>query len=213
MTVVLTEELIEDLLKNTKASIQYVRNLQFLSYTELNYRIEPNWWTILECLEHLNMYTSYYLPEIRKAINLCKPNSHQEFFESHWIGDYIANQMLPKEGMRKIKTLRNKDPKGQKLDLEVIKQFLADQHKILELLIDSKSINLMSNSVPFSMCKILKLKIGDALRIVVNHNLRHLEQIKKLLRTKVSGKKRKELNLFMRNLEFSRSNFSSGKKM
>ncbi len=53
-------------------------------------------WSILECLEHLNLYGDFYIPEIKNRIESSK-TLPKENFKSRILGNYFAKSMLPKE--------------------------------------------------------------------------------------------------------------------
>ena len=61
------QHLIQDLQQLTNAASQRVSAFRSLPVTELNFKENPERWSILECIEHLNMYGDFYLPEIEKT--------------------------------------------------------------------------------------------------------------------------------------------------
>ncbi|MGA4923361.1 hypothetical protein, partial [Bacillus subtilis] len=77
-----------------------------------------------ECLEHLNLYAKFYLPEIENAIQKTKSKRQEEFKSGFW-GNYFAKSMLPKEKLNKMKTAKDKNPLNSKLDKNVIENFIA----------------------------------------------------------------------------------------
>lgn len=179
------EELISDLTRRVQDQIIEVENFKILPPEELNRRTSPNSWSILECIEHLNLYGDYYLPEIEKRIknNNTTPDP---LFESGVIGDYFAKMMLPREKLNKMKTFRDKNPLGSKLDKQVLQRFLDQQKKMLELLKASKGVSLNRTKTSLSLTRFLKLKLGDTFRVVIYHNERHIQQAKKV---QISGQK------------------------
>jgi len=60
----------------------------------------------LECLEHLNVYDEFYLPEIEKTINSAK-NKSEFIFKSGILGNYFAESMIPKTYINKKKQINN----------------------------------------------------------------------------------------------------------
>ena len=60
--------LINELLAVTEAATEKARKLRQLPESKLNFKEDPEKWSILECIEHLNRYGDYYLPEIEKAV-------------------------------------------------------------------------------------------------------------------------------------------------
>ena len=104
-----TAALIEDLIERTKEHIITITSIADHSDEVLNWKINPEKWSILENLEHLNRYGDFYLPEIQKRIEESsrKPSSE---FKSGILGNYFAKSMLPKEKLNKMKTFTNMNP-------------------------------------------------------------------------------------------------------
>jgi hypothetical protein len=174
-----SENLILELIEGTRQNLNFAELLKEMNIDQLNWKENKESWSVLECLEHLNLYEDYYLPEIRKAIENSKSNN-VEYFESGFLGNYFANSMLPKEKLNKMKTFKDKNPLNSKLDRKTIDRFISQQQNLIELLNKSKSVNLNGVKVTISISKWIKLKLGDTFRFIINHNLRHIKQIEKV---------------------------------
>lgn len=181
-------DLIADLTNRTKQILRGAQELKTKSLKELNAKDSPDSWSALECIEHLNLYGDFYLPEIEMRIRE-SGYAPQKIFTSRLLGDYFAESMLPKKKMRKMKTFRDKDPAGSRLDKEVLTKFIEDQHTLLDLLKEAEKVSLNKTRTSISISKWLKLKLGDTLRILVYHNQRHLKQAKRALRAVEVGHK------------------------
>jgi len=176
-----SEEVLADLEARTKANIAYVAELIEMPLEALTYKENPNSWNVLECLEHLNLYGDFYLPEISKRIQE-SPYQPDLYFRSGLLGNYFAQSVLPKEKLNKIKTFKDKDPIGNKnLNVGTLHKFLDQQQQILELLHKSKNVSLTKTKTAISISPLLKLRLGDTFRVLVYHNQRHLEQASKVL--------------------------------
>ncbi len=175
-----TIDLIDDLKKRTKQIIIDVEKFQQLSNSQLNWKSNPDSWSILECLEHLNLYSDFYLPEIQERIKNSKSKPVQNF-KSGLLGNYFANSLLPKEQLNKMKTFKDKNPLGSNLDKSVIDKFLEYQKLTLELLDQSNLVNLNKTKTSITISKWIKLKLGDTFRVVIYHNQRHIVQAQKVL--------------------------------
>src|SRR5688572_28558864 len=92
------QELIDDLLIRTIEVIQDADLFRELPEDMLTRKPAPDRWSILECLEHLNLYGDFYLVEIERCI-LGAEKSDTVTYHSGWLGNYFANMMLP--GMKK----------------------------------------------------------------------------------------------------------------
>ncbi|MCW3162773.1 DinB family protein [Chryseobacterium oryctis] len=173
-------QLIFDLKDITLKNIQFAEKLLQTSENELNSRRTNDSWSVLECLEHLNRYGDFYIPEINNRIAAANPSSSL-IFNPGLLGNYFANSMLPKEKLNKMKTLKNMNPIHSKLDKRVVEEFVTQQKELLELLEKAKNVDLNKIKTSISITKLIKLKLGDTFRFVIYHNLRHVEQAKKVL--------------------------------
>ncbi len=174
-----SEKLIQDLTERTLTNIKQAEKFRALPTEKLNWRNEPNGWSILECFEHLNLYGDFYIPEIKRRIESSKTTPKKNF-KSGLIGNYFAEMMLPKENLNKMKTFKDKNPLGSNLDKTTIDRFLAQQEQLLILLEKAKNIDLNKTKTAISISKVIKLKLGDTFRVVIYHNDRHILQARKV---------------------------------
>ena len=174
-----SEKFIQTLLEHTREIINRSEKLRNVNSENLLHRSCPDSWNILECLEHLNLYGDFYLPQIDKAIN----NSTSKFeveFNSGFLGNYFAKSMLPKETVNKMKTFKSKNPLNLKLNNSVIDKFIKQQFHLIDILNKSRHVSLNKVKVATSISSLIKLNLGDTFQFIINHNLRHLKQIDKL---------------------------------
>nr|WP_062056308.1 DinB family protein [Aquimarina longa] len=170
-----SNELIEDLIDRTLKNIKAAEQFNQFTIEHLNKKNTPKSWSILECLEHLNLYGDFYLPEIEDRIVKSEQKS-TAVFKSGFLGDYFAKSMLPKEKLNKMKTFQDKNPINSDLDKKCIHRFILQQQKTIELLnlASKKDLNKIKTSI--SISKWIKLKLGDTFRILIYHNDRHIVQ-------------------------------------
>lgn len=175
-----SSELLEQLRLQTKEQMSFVESLKTLPLENLNKRLHENSWNILECLAHLNLYGDFYLPEISKRITE-SPFQAAENFNSGVLGNYFAKSILPQDKVKKMKTYPEMDPIYRQLDKNVIDIFLGQQATVLQLLEQAKSKHIGKIRTHVSISKWIKIRLGDTFRFFVNHNLRHIMQIKAIL--------------------------------
>ena len=174
-----SHNLLTDLILRTNKHIDQVEDFRNLSIEELNWKSSPESWSILECIEHLHRYGEYYLPEIERRISQSKTAPDADF-KSGLLGNYFAEMMLPRENFKKMKTLKDKDPIGSKLNKTTLDTFLQQQEKTLELLKRSRSVSLNKTKTSVSIAKFIKLKLGDTFRVIIYHNERHIAQAERV---------------------------------
>ena len=175
-----SEDLITELLETTHKNIAFAEILKAKSDDELNWRAKETFWSILECLEHLNLYGDFYLPEIERVIQKATSKS-DVIFKSGILGNFFAESMLPKEKITKMKTFKDKNPLNSSLNRITIDRFIKQQNKMLELLERARGISLNKEKTRITLAKWIKLKIGDTFRFAIYHNIRHLKQIEKTI--------------------------------
>lgn len=89
--------------------------------------------------------------------------------------------MLPRERLTKMKTFKDKDPLGSELDKSVIDGFCEQQLQTMDLITSAANVSLNRTRVPMSISRLIKLKLGDAFRVLIYHNQRHLEQVLRII--------------------------------
>lgn len=178
-----TQLLIDELSQQTQDLLAMVEQWNSLPASVLNRQPQPNKWSALQCLEHLNIYGRYYLPAIEKAITHAK-HTPEPTFTSGWLGNYFVESIkLPKSGTpsKPMKTLKSYNPNKLLDKQQVISEFLIQQEQLLELLEASKKVNLEKIRIPISINRLIKIRLGDCLRFVIYHNQRHFQQALKAM--------------------------------
>ncbi len=175
-----SENLILELIEVTRKNLNFATLLKQKSDNDLNWKKDSESWSVLECLEHLNLYGNYYIPEFEKTIKNAKTQSEIQF-ESSVLGNYFAESLLPKEKLNRMKTFKNKNPLNSDLNKKGIDRFITQQIQIIDLLNKSRKVSLNKERIKISITKWIKLKLGDTFRVVINHNVRHIKQIERIL--------------------------------
>lgn len=181
-----SEILLQTLIEQTKQIIKEAESLTNNDLQTLTWKENESSWSILETLEHLNLYGDFYLNEIENKIKNSKTTNSVEF-KSGFLGNYFAQSMLPKEKLNKMKTFKNKNPLNAVLDKSVLDKFINQQIKLLDLLDQAKKIDLNRIKTAISITQLIKIKLGDTFPFFVNHIIRHLKQIERI---KIASKNR-----------------------
>ena len=177
-----SEKLIQTLLEQTKQIINQAEKLKHYDLNTLTWKENKTSWSILECLEHLNLYGNFYLPQMENKIKNSTTKTELEF-KSGILGNYFSKSMLPKEKLNKMKTFKDKNPLNANLDKTVIDKFINQQIKLLDLLNQSRNVNLNKVKIKISISSFIKLKLGDTFQFFINHIIRHLKQIDRIQNT------------------------------
>jgi hypothetical protein len=175
-----SKKLLQNLLELTRENLNIVEDFKNQPTAYLNWKENPESWSVLECIEHLNRYGDFYIPEITNKIKNSKHNT-SEIFKSNWLGKYFSKSVSYNESLNTMKTFKSMNPLNSKLNIQTLEKFINQQHQIIELLDKSKNVNLDKTKTAISISKLIKLRLGDTFRVLIFHNERHIKQAEKAL--------------------------------
>ena len=169
--------LIDELLHIVESTTVSAKKFKQLSDAQLKFKKSPESWSVLECIEHLNLYGDFYLPEIQKEILNAEKVPSASIVKSGAIGNYFANLMKVKDGkLKKMKSPADKNPATSELSFTTIDRFLKQQELLKQLLLQSRTVNLTKTKTSISLTRLIRLRLGDTLRFLVYHMERHIQQ-------------------------------------
>ena len=176
--VSMKQPIISDLTSVTKHVIAKLKEFEQVPEAALIYRETQDSWNVLECIEHLKRYSDFYLPEISKQLDHAGP--YRKPFRSGWLGGYFAKLMKP--GAAKMNTFKSMNPMKETISAKVIRVFLEQQEKTLEILRRADQSDLTRTRAAITLSKWIRLRLGDILQVVIYHNQRHILQAEKALK-------------------------------
>ncbi len=178
-------QLLHQLREDTQNILQTVES-QFvpLTYDQLSARPSPNRWSVLECLEHLNIADAHYLYQFSQKLPKAIPNDQAVQFRPGWLGSYFVKMIKPKpDGTipSPMKTISKFVPMVT-THKDTMERFLADQRSLLNVLDQCAVLDLNKVKITSAIGPIVTFKLGDALRFLIGHNQRHILQAQNVLR-------------------------------
>lgn len=171
------KQLLKDLQSRVEQTKQIVLTFEAFPEDHLNRKSSAASWSALECLEHLNLYGDYYLPEMEKSI-LNGKSATNDFFKPGVLGDYFAKSMQPKTDgtLKKMKSPKDKLPQHSHLGFTTLDRFLKQLDHLQRLLNMANEVDLTKSKTPISISRWIKLRLGDTFRFYVFHIQRHVQQ-------------------------------------
>lgn len=160
---------------------------QMIRHSQFGYKTAPEKWSAAQCLEHLNSYGRFYLPEMKKAISKAKEKewTSTRHFKSGWLGNYFTKLMMPGENGtvgKKMSAPKNHYPVNNSDSHKVIAEFIEQQETLLHLLEMAKAVDLNKATCAISISKLVKLKLGDTFLFYIAHHYRHILQAERALK-------------------------------
>jgi hypothetical protein len=170
-------EMIDELKLIVAACRQQVASFRTVDVQLLQYKTLPASWSVLECIEHLNMYGDFYLPAMEKSLLSAKP-AGKTAFKTGLLGGYFAKLMkVGADGrMTKMKAPADKNPGLSELSPVVLDRFIKQLDMLLGLLERARRVDLGSAKTPITLSKWIRLSLGDTFRFNVFHIERHVMQ-------------------------------------
>lgn len=180
MSKISKAELIDSLIAEVESHLSDTTKLfQNLPNEVLLKPAENGGWSIAQCLEHLNSYSQYYLPQIKKGLENAS-KTENNFFSSSWLGAYFTKMMRP-SSTKKYKAFKNHIPSENLDSAVVLAEFIEHQEILLNYLKQAQNVDLERIKIPISITKWVKLSLGDVFQFMIAHDERHIQQAKRNL--------------------------------
>lgn len=187
------KDVLQELNQITTRIIEGVKPYRLLDDSLFLQRLAPQQWSIAECLEHLNLYGEFYIPVIHEFISKNAETPPQPVYHPGPLGNYFARSMkVNQDGfpLRKMKTFKDKNPIGMVPERSVLDRFINQQESYLELLRLAGYTDINQKGIPITITRLIRLKLGDALRFIIYHNERHWLQAERIKRELIKQKRR-----------------------
>lgn len=177
-----TDELLDELTAMLAESKGRVERLRHRNIEDLKWRPSAENWTVLECLEHLNLYGDYYIPEIEKVIKKSRSQSTPKKFKQTWWGDFFVNALAPKskQGIKPLSAMEKLNPKGIKLGSETVERFIEQHSQLINLYERARSVDIQHKCTGTTI-PLVRLRLIDTLRGQAYHSQRHVDQALEVL--------------------------------
>lgn len=181
-----TQAYLQHLTQTVERIVETVKEItRNYDYELLAQRPDANRWSVLDNLEHLNLYNDFYLPTFVKTIDKgeskgWKPRTN---YRAGWLGTYLTNSMKP-QGIKipnKMNTFKDKNPILVKVPANVVERFLQQHQQLLQILKRATKTDIQKLRMPTTLGPFPKIRLGDGLAFVIGHEERHLLQIQNTL--------------------------------
>lgn len=164
----------EEAQKVAKEVHEYFANL---SDRQINWKPNPESWSIAQCLDHLVNTNRKYFPIFEEIL---LGEKRKRFFErvsflSDFWGKLLTKSYNP-ESKRKSKAPRIFMPGASKIDLSVIPRFSESQGRLIGFMQATSYLNLKQTYITSPVAKFVTYSLHDAYEIILQHERRHIRQ-------------------------------------
>lgn len=182
-------ELVGELIDEVKKIQVYTRNeIEVLPIEKLLERPDPKRWSVIECLEHMNLSSGHYITRLEKLIPKLESSAQKTsdyIFKPGFMGEKFSTGMLPREDGSISNTMKTffffEPKKAATKKHKSLEEFIQMNQSTIEMLEKAKNINLNKGRVTSTLGPWLRFKTGDAFRFSIAHNRRHMLQIERVI--------------------------------
>jgi DinB superfamily len=145
---------------------------------QLRWSPAPSRWCVGQCLHHLVVCDAGYLDRLEPALARARARGLRGSgpYTGGLVGRWFAAQVGPFVA-RRAKAPRSLTP-AQSADVpeDVVDAFLRRGRRLLDVIDATEGLDLDAIRIGFPLAPIMRLRVIDALRGVVAHDRRHLNQ-------------------------------------
>jgi hypothetical protein len=148
----------------------------------LNRRPSEKSWSAAECALHLVEVNERYLEEMEEVIRRAREDGGAAPgpFRPSWFGRWFLRQVSPGNG-RKMPTAKLFEPRRLDPGRDAVDRLEATLDRLERAIRDSEGLDLGAVKVTSPALRLLKFQLGVALRMLVLHTERHVNQAERAL--------------------------------
>lgn len=179
-----------NLLETIKAETEKISNdarqlVDGLSEEQLNWKPDPERWSIAQCLDHVALANAKFGPYLSGAIargHEKRPISGAIAYKPTLVGGWLARQLVP-EATKKMSAPRIFRPSEASAIQNALEQFLQQQQELLRFVADAEGVDYNKTKLRSPVTSLMRYSLADAFVITVVHGQRHLAQARRLRET------------------------------
>jgi DinB family protein len=150
-----------------------------LTAQQLNWRPRPHEWSIGQCLEHLLITNTVYVPAIADAL-ANRPHGSAEEITPGWFGRWFIRSYIEPSAETKRGRAPKKITPAADVDATILERFLESNQRARDLVQRAApyDVNRIRFKNPF--IGIIRFTVGTGLQIISRHERRHLLQAERV---------------------------------
>jgi len=171
------EDLVDDVLDDLDRLTEEVRaGFEGLSPDALAWKPAPDSWSVGECLVHLARINGLYRERLEQALAKARRRGTKATrpLRGRWFGRWFTRAVGPMG--RSVRTPPIFRPRREVVEAGAMRAFLDEQDALRELVISARGLDLDAVRVVSPASPLFRFRASDALRILVEHEKRHLAQ-------------------------------------
>jgi len=152
-----------------------------LNEDQLNQKPSPDKWSIGECIDHLIVSHDQYLNKIR-TVNVGRNPLGEDTkpFKHSFVGKLLINAVAP-ETTKKVKTFQVFYPRQKLIKTSIVDDYNRSLDELINMAEKFNGYDLRKIRFSSPASRLIRLNLGDAFIIHLNHDRRHINQANRVL--------------------------------
>lgn len=168
-------------IKATNANIEKaVKTFSSLTSNQLNWKTNPDSWSVGECLSHLVNSNKLYLNKFNSILNSQTTGKQKEFpYKQTILGTMITKGVDP-ANVKTTKTFKVFFPNSSNIEQSILDDYVKTSKDLISFTEKMKHFDLKKRKFSSPVNFFIRLNLGDPLIFIPKHDERHLNQAEKV---------------------------------
>lgn len=180
----------ENQIQRLNQMVAKVKSLQELDTSQVQIKLRPKSWNVLEVIAHLNIAYRFYVPKLDKALeNLPSQELGSMEFKARAWQRFVIEGQRPKNGVRKmkLKTLRRFRPLLNEYELtpekidSIFDEFFKLHGHLKQSILKSRTKDVSKIKITSAIGPIVNFYLPECFEFLLCHMERHMVQIDEIL--------------------------------
>ena len=172
---------ISNCIKATQLNIdRAVQTFSLLSEEQLIWKINPDSWSIGECISHLINSNELYLKKFRSIINLKTSLLEKDYPYSQSFAGKLITKRVVSANLKKSKTFKAFFPDLSNIKKDIIDNYIKSAEEFISLAGKMKNHDLRKIKLSSPVNFFIRMNLGDPLIFIPKHDERHLNQAERV---------------------------------
>jgi hypothetical protein len=166
----------------------FVSRFSALSFEELDWKPNPQSWSISQNIDHLIRVNETYYPIVAGVRNgsYRLPFIARFPFITNFFGKFILKAVEP-ERKKKVKTFSIWKPRVENINSDIINKFVIHQQELKKFFNDSRDLIEKETVIASPVNRYIVYNLSAAFDIIIAHEKRHFNQANEVLQLLITG--------------------------
>ena len=174
------EKVTNDFIEPFLEAIKFAETLKNLDESQINWKPQPEKWSVASNLNHLSLTIIKFLPHLEKALEVNEKCSLDNISYKYNLIEKLYIRGAGPNGI-KIPAPKPIKPTQKVYQLEIIDEFIESQNKMIAIIEKSAQYDISKIRVRSFLTSLFKMKIPAWFDGLPQHQVRHFNQIKAIL--------------------------------